>query len=151
TVLEDRTVPSTFTVLNLNNAGPDSLPAAISAATATPGHDVIRFANGLQGTINLASQLSITDSLTINGSGAGRITVSGAGATRVLSISSSANVTLTDLTIANGLAVQGAGIDNAGRLTMSGCVLATNQAVGGPDVSALGGGIFNEVGATLSL
>src|SRR5262249_3442311 len=62
--LEDRSVPSTFTVLNLNDGGSDSLRAAIAAANANPDADVIRFANGLNGTIALTSQLSITDDVT---------------------------------------------------------------------------------------
>src|SRR5437016_3839555 len=69
TVLEDRTVPSTFTVLNLNNSGQDSLRAAITAANANPNADVIQFANGLHGTIPLASELGITSDLTIAGPG----------------------------------------------------------------------------------
>src|SRR5262245_50462290 len=75
--LEDRTVPSTFTVQNLNDSGPGSLRAAITAANAHPNADLIKFANGLTGTIHLASQLSITEDLTINGPGAGSVTVNG--------------------------------------------------------------------------
>jgi hypothetical protein len=47
-LLEDRTLPSTFTVLNLNDSGPGSLRAAIAS-----GDDTIAFANGLHGTITL--------------------------------------------------------------------------------------------------
>src|SRR6266540_213772 len=43
-VLEDRTVPSTFTVTTLADSGPGSLRAAITAANTNPGADVIRFA-----------------------------------------------------------------------------------------------------------
>src|SRR6266542_4754947 len=85
--LEDRIVPSTFTVHNLNDSGPDSLRAAISAANANPDADVIKFAGGLSGTIALASELSITQDLTIDGPGAGTITVSGNNATRVFHVS----------------------------------------------------------------
>src|SRR5262245_9852971 len=85
--LEDRTVPSTFTVLNLNDNGPASLRSAITAANAHPDADVIEFAGGLTGTISLASQLSITEDLTIDGPGAGTISVSGGGAARVFSLS----------------------------------------------------------------
>ena len=105
--LEDRTVPSTFTVQNLNDSGPGSLRAAITAANAYPNADEIEFANGLTGTITLSSQLSITEDLTIDGPGASDITVSGAGATRVFSVSGgTTDVTLADLTIADGQAVQ---------------------------------------------
>ena len=43
--LEDRTVPTTFTVGNLADSGLGSLRAAIADANATPGADVIRFDN----------------------------------------------------------------------------------------------------------
>ena len=67
-ILEDRTLPSTFTVTNLLDTGPGSLRAAVTAANANPGADVINFA--VTGTIALTSgELDITDSLTINGPG----------------------------------------------------------------------------------
>src|SRR5947209_8741797 len=75
-MLEDRTVPSTFTVTNVAPSGPGSLRAAIAAANTSPGADVIEFAGRLQGTITLASELSITDDLTIDGPNANRLTVS---------------------------------------------------------------------------
>src|SRR5262245_17932750 len=148
--LEDRTVPSTFTVQNLLDSGPDSLRAAITAANADPDADVIQFASGLNGTINLASQLSITEDLAIDGPGASTITVSGGGTTRVFSLSgSTTDVTLVGLTVAHGLAVQGAGIDNAGgTLSVLRCVFASNRAVGDTGGDALGGGIFNQAPST---
>src|SRR5437870_2742775 len=69
--LEDRTVPSTFTVLNLADSGEASLRQAILDANAQPGADVIDFAAGLSGTIGLTSgQLNIGDALTIDSPGA---------------------------------------------------------------------------------
>src|SRR5262245_36546559 len=74
--LEDRSLPSTFTVLNLNDGGPDSLRQAVLDANAHPGADVIGFAPSLSGTIPLTGgQLNITDDLTIDGPGQGRLTV----------------------------------------------------------------------------
>jgi hypothetical protein len=67
--LEVGLTPSTFTVLNLLDDGPDSLRAAIAAANGNAGADVIEFAEDLNGTITLGSELSITDDLTINGLG----------------------------------------------------------------------------------
>src|SRR5262249_39691603 len=58
--LEDRAVPSTFTVTNLTDHDPGSLRAAILAANANPGADTIQFAHGLHGTITLASEIAIT-------------------------------------------------------------------------------------------
>ena len=42
--LEDRTVPSTFTVHNLADSGAGSLRTAIADANTNPGADLIRFA-----------------------------------------------------------------------------------------------------------
>src|SRR5205823_6529449 len=59
-VLEGRALPSTFTVLNLADSGSGSLRAAVLAAEAHPGPDVIDFAHNLYGTITLTSgQLNI--------------------------------------------------------------------------------------------
>src|SRR5262249_41709554 len=75
--LDDRCLPSTFTVTNLLDTGAGSLRAAVAAANANPGADAIDFATA--GTIALTSgELDITDSLTINGPGESALTVSGA-------------------------------------------------------------------------
>src|SRR5262249_34592087 len=66
--LEDRTVPSTFTVESLADSGLGSLRQAILDANANPGSDLIRFAPAARdGTITLTSgQLGITEDLTID-------------------------------------------------------------------------------------
>jgi len=161
-ILEDRAVPSTFTVLNLLDSGPDSLRAAVADANANPGADLIRFAGGLHGTITLGSELSITDDLTINGRGENPLTISGNNATRVFSISgSTTEVEITRLTIADGSATGttmmgplgpvtlGGGIlNNGGHLVVSHVTLADNQVVG---FNGAGGAIANVFGATLSV
>src|SRR5262249_12257417 len=53
--LEDRSLPSTCTVVNLNDAGAGSLRQAIQDANATAGADVITFAPAAHGTLTLAS------------------------------------------------------------------------------------------------
>jgi len=148
--LEDRTVPSTFTVLTLGDSGLGSLRAAIADANAQPGADLIRFAPAARdGTIALAGgQLSITDDLTIDGPGAAELAVSGNYASRVFEISSGVAVSIDGLTVTHGRAqLQGGGILNAGTLTLTHAVLSDNQVVGlpgaTPDVDALGGGILN--------
>src|SRR4051812_6577269 len=68
--LEDRTVLSTFTVLNLNDSGSGSLRQAVLDANANPG-STIDFAPKLHGTITLTSgELSIASGVTIDGPGA---------------------------------------------------------------------------------
>jgi hypothetical protein len=138
--LEDRTMLSTFTVLNLNDSGSGSLRQAILDANDNPGADTIRFA--VSGTIALTSgQLTVTDDLTINGRG--RITVSGNHSSRVFQIldadPSDANTTdveLKHVSIVNGLAVPdalpfagGGGIQSIGsNLTLSHVTMANNEA-----------------------
>ena len=165
-MLEDRTLLSTFNVLNLGDAGSGSLRAAILAANSQPGADVIRFARELTGTIALTSQLSVTDDLKIDGPGADRLTLSGGGSTRVFEISGVAtDVLIDELTIADGMAsgvtvvgpsgpvTLGGGILNTGaRLSLSYVTLVNNQATApaaGTNVG--GGGIANVFGATLTV
>src|SRR5262249_62359829 len=118
--LEDRTVPSTFTVLNLTDGGEGSLRQAVLDANALPGADEVRFADGLQGTIALGGvQLSITDHLTIQGPGAELLAVSGSGQSRVFEISKGVTAVLDGLAITHGDAEDGGGIYNAGTLIVA--------------------------------
>ena len=160
--LEDRTVPSTFTVGNLADSGPESLRQAILDANDNPGADLIRFAPAARdGTITLTSgQLSITDDLILDGPGVNRLTISGNDASRVFSVSGSAtDVEIRDLTIANGRATGttvegpfgpvtlGGGLLNTGaRVVVSHVTMDNNQAVG---PVAQGGAIATFAGATL--
>ena len=151
-LLEDRAVPSTFTVFNLADSGLGSLREAILDANANPGADVIRFApSARDGTVLLKSgELDITDDLQIDGPGADRLAVSGNDASRVFQISSGAAASIDGLTVSHGRAVgRGGGILNVGTLTLSDAILSNNLVVGVPGASlgavvdAFGGGIFN--------
>src|SRR5581483_5539778 len=90
----------------------------------------IQFAPGLAGkTITLRGgplELSGAGLTTING--AGRVTVSGGGTTGVFQIDAGAQVDLTGLTITGGKASDGAGINNAGSLTLSDDTITRNSA-----------------------
>src|SRR5262245_27350902 len=110
--LEDRTMPSTFTVLNLDDDGPGSLRQAISDARTAPGADVIEFQAGLSGTIGLTSgPLSIADDVTVKGPGAGVIAISGNDLLQVIAVSdAAAHVVLSDLSIVHGRASRGGGL-----------------------------------------
>jgi hypothetical protein len=147
--LDDRIVPSTFTVRTLADSGPDSLRAAISAANANPGADVVTFARGLRGTVTLTGgELGITDDLRIDGPGANKITVSGSDVSRVFNIGSGAAVSIDDLTVAHGHGLlRGGGILNNGALTLTHSVVSENEVVGVPGAvmadDAFGGGILN--------
>src|SRR5262249_36538222 len=148
-VLEDRILPSTFTVGNLADSGPDSLRQAILDANANPGADVIDFAPGLSGTIGLTGgQLNITDALTIGGPGADVLAVSGSDASRVFRIDSGVTAAIDDLMITHGRADNGGGIWNAGgSLSLSRVIVSQNQALGAQGNLAQGGGVFNQGGA----
>src|SRR5437870_1774703 len=66
-LLEERSVPSTFTVLNLYNSGAGSLRQAILDADARAGADLINF--NVAGTIRLTTCAlpAITGKVDING------------------------------------------------------------------------------------
>ena len=113
--LEDRTLPSTFTVLNLADSGPGSLRQAVLDADAQPGTNVIHFAHDVDGTIVLTSgELDITDDMTITAPGSGVLAVSGSDSSRVFAIAADVTAEIDGLTITHGLADNGGGIWNAG-------------------------------------
>src|SRR5262245_44200850 len=149
--LECRALPSTFTVLDLSDSGPDSLRQAIQGANSNPGPDVVQFAPGLEGTVTLTSgQLSITDDLRIDGPGADRLVVSGNDASRVFQISSGVNVTIDGLTVTHGRADIGGGVWNdGGSLSLTNAVISHNQALGASGAESWGGGIANTGGSLI--
>lgn len=99
-----------FTVLNLADGGVGSLRAAVEAANANPGADVIDFAPGLTGAIGLTSgQLDVTDDLIVEGPGASVLAVSGSDVSRVFRIGSGVTADIDDLTITHGRANNGGG------------------------------------------
>jgi hypothetical protein len=93
--------------------------------------------------------------LTISGPGATSLAISGNGNSGVFNVVAGATVSISGLTIQNGLAtpiiyqaVAGGGIYNAGSLTLSGCIVSNNATAPGPRVfgAAPGGngaGIYN--------
>jgi hypothetical protein len=101
-ILEDRTMLSTQTVLNILDSGAGSLRAAITAAKSG---DTIAFAAALDGqTITLTSdQLTINKNLDIEGPGAGLLTISGNDSNRIFDVSQGLTVTIAGLTITHGL------------------------------------------------
>ncbi len=147
--LEGRALLSTFAVTSLRNSGPGTLRSAIVQADHCSGQNTIKFAHGLTGTINLTSALpSLSSNIVINGPGASVLTVarSSASATpdfRIFTVSRGAAVKMTGLTITGGSASLGAGIENAGSLSLANMLINGNSAHdAGPPVTA-GGGIAN--------
>jgi len=103
---------ATITVTNTNDSGAGSLRQAISDATSG---DTIDFnLSGCPCTIALTSAELLIDrkNLIIIGPGANQLTISGGNARRVLRITGmmTASVTISGVTIANGMASGGSGI-----------------------------------------
>jgi hypothetical protein len=149
----DLTAPSIATTITSNaNTGTGSLRAAIAAATAG---DALCFTQNITLT---TGELAINKNLSIL-SGE-NLFISGNNASRVLNISSG-NVKLYGFTVRNGSNAQGAGISNAGTLTLRGMTISNNVALGAngingkvdpagftvdpayPGSSGLGGGIYS--------
>lgn len=142
--LEGRSLLSTYSVTNLNDSGAGSLRQAITDSNAAAGADVVNFQAGLTGTLTLTSgQLSISDSLKINGPGASLLTVDGNGASRVFQYTGG-TCTLSGLTITGGNATgDGGGVQNNGAtLTLDRLVISDNSS------STTGGGVRVLAGAT---
>ena len=137
---------ATLTVTNIADSGPGSLRAALAGAANGDTID----ATGVSGTITLTTgELTVSNSVTLFGPGAGTLTVSGNNASRVFDVTGT-NVTICWLTIANGQgALYGAGIRTSGGagsvVTLGNCVVTNNT------TTLLGAGIFNSLGVTLTL
>ena len=134
--------------INLNAVNPNPTPPAGTIQNAI---DAVGNVTGTT-TINLGAgtytePVTINKPLTLIGAGAGVTTVSGNNTSRVLDISSSGNVTLDNLTIANGNAADdtGGGIRYLGTGTLN----VTNSSVSG-NTAGSSGGIF-AVDGTLTL
>ena len=107
--LEDRWVPSTFTVVNtLDDGSTGSLRRAVGQANTQAGADTITFDSTVFGTaqtITLAgTQLELSDTTgteTITGPAAG-VTVSGGGRSRVFQVDKNVTASISGLTITGG-------------------------------------------------
>ena len=162
---------ATFTVLNSNDAGTDSLRAAIILANTTAGADIINFDAGLDnaiitlttGQINIsdpASSLHIDASALTNG-----ITISGDNMSRVLAETEEQALTLTNLTITAGQTsansinetmdcsdllngfTRGGGICAEGDLTLIDTHITNNHTLG---KFAQGGGFITQGNVTIT-
>jgi hypothetical protein len=153
--LEDRIALSTLTVTSADDDGSAGTLRAVLAAAQNG--DTIRFAHQLDGqTITLTQgRLTVNQSVNINGPGASQLAISGNAAGRIFDIGSGTSVTISGLTITDGLAADGGGILNAGNLTLCQDTLTGNVARGSAagglfgDNGGRGGGVENQAGATL--
>jgi hypothetical protein len=153
-VLEERRLPSTFTVTSTADDGSTgTLRWAIAQANANSGANTIDFdptAFGTPQAITLGgSQLELSNTSgtqTITGPAAGA-TVSGGGKSRVFQIDGGVKAAISGLTITGG-STSGAGgglyAQTNGTLTLTGCIVSGNRATGG------GGGLFDYGTVSLS-
>lgn len=140
-----------FNVSNLADSGAGSLRAAVVAAnTATGAPHTINFASNLEGSIPLASEIIISNEMTINGSGAQRLSIDGALAHRLFRINlpnSTQSVSLTGMTLTRGSALlteagYGGAIYKArGNLRIVNSILSANR------TTYRGGAIYSDSGA----
>lgn len=149
-------------VTNLDDAGPGSLRDAVASANEKSGRDTIRFPKSLQGTITLTSgEIEISDKLVIEGPGASRLTVSGGNTSRIFKIGHAVEVSIEELTIADGrnttqdiLSITvtrgGAILNDGGSLRLSGVTMCNNETINSTNSHVVGGGaVVNSGYATL--
>ena len=123
--------------------GPGTLRAAVDTANGNGVADNIFFnLPSNQRTITLGSPITFTDTAktTIDGGTAG-VTVSGGNTTRVFFVSYGANLSLKNLKVSGGNAIDdsGGGIFNAG-----GTLSITDSTISGNSAEHGGGGIYNQ-------
>jgi hypothetical protein len=158
-VLEDRWVPSTFTVNSLTDLGAGSgmagdLRYCITHANSTSGANTIVFDTTVFATartiILSGTQLELSDTTgmeTITGPTAG-VTISGNNASRVLLVDANVTESISGLTISGGNSgsyPQGGGLANFGTTTLNNCTVSGNSA----QSFSHGGGLYN--GGTLTM
>lgn len=147
-VIDRFTVTTNLDVVN-NLDGLTSLREAINLANATSGLETITFDASLAGsTIKLTEgELKVRSSMTINGLGADQLTISGGGASRVFNEDQTGQriITITEMTIADGLAPSGAGggafFSNGANVSFNRVVMTNNNSLandGSTIVSAFG-------------
>lgn len=102
-----------------------SLREAIAAANARRSHDTIRLPAGTYALT--LGELAIASDLRLRGAGAAATIVDGGGSARVLAILSG-DVRIDDLTIRNGGANEGGGVENFGRLRLQSVAIRGNGA-----------------------
>jgi predicted outer membrane repeat protein len=127
---------------------------AIQASNAAPDANTIEFAPGVRGTIllNGFGHVPITNPVAINGPGADFLTLDRSNVSDRVFTVSSANVSLSGMTIIRGRQRDGNAIHNSGGLTLTDCVLTDNFHDNiPPSETGRGGAIYNAAGASCAL
>jgi len=162
-VLTPAALTSTRYVNGLNGSDSNSCTSATTPCK-TIGHAISLAASGdtvMVAAATYAENLTINITVNVIGSGASTTIIDGGGVRTAVTISNStAHVTLSKLTIRNGKATSGGGINNSGTLTLTSSTVSGNWAPI-PCVhffvfceisrgTASGGGIYNSGALTIS-
>ena len=151
--LEERCLLTTFTVLNANDSGPDSLREAILTANGVPGPDTILFDPSLAGQVISLSgtELEVTEELTIDASALAQpVTIDAQNASRVLNFSSATgDLTLNSLVVTQGNATaygpagNGGGLyfGSLGTLTLNSTTISSSSGTFGGGLATLDGDV----------
>ncbi len=150
--MEARTLLTVWTVQNNFDSGPNSLPALIAGASSG---DTIDFASSVHNITLTSNELDIPINLTIEGPGESNLTISGDAANRIFEISNDASVTISGLTITDGV-VNGANgggvlVDSGASLDLKQALVTGNSAYSNSQgYYGAGGGIENDGSLTIS-
>jgi len=144
-------IASTWYVDGVNGSDSNNCQSRLQAC-ATIGHAISLAVSGDSVQIAAASyteNLNITVNLRLIGANPTTTVIDGGGTSRVISIlNKTAHVTLSKLTVRDGVAAGGGGIINWGILTISNGVISENTAAS--SYSATGGGIYNSGTLTIN-
>ncbi len=129
-----RPLATLHTVTTTADSGPGSLRAALVAAG---DGDTVAFTLPISSVIVVASELTVTTAITIDGATATNLTLSGGGATRVFSVT--APLDLRGLTVTAGAATgPGGGLNSTRAVTLTAVTFLLNTALG------RGGGLYTD-------
>ncbi len=131
---------ATFTVTNTADSGAGSLRQAIADANGAAGVDTVSIS--ATGTITLTSgEITITESVIVNGPGARSLTVSGNNTSRIFRLDSGSakDVAINDLALANGNTPGNGGaiLNEGGNLTLQ------RVRITGSNAGDSGGAVYN--------
>jgi nitrous oxidase accessory protein NosD len=123
--------------VDINNLVANSVQKAINAASS--GESILIHPG------KYYENLVVDKSLGIKGSEVDRVVIDGHEQDSVIKIKENQNVRLSGLTIQNGKAVKGGGINNSGRLSIDKCTVKDNTA------NHDGGGVYDNGGSTMNV
>ena len=163
--LENRQLLTTLVVDSLSDvndgdfsSGNFTLREAISVANLLAGEETITFdTDGVFATpqrIEMSgTELEISESLTIDGTGADSLTIDANGASRVVNITASdGEIALQGLTLTGGNVVGFGSVNRGGAIRIeAGALTVANSVITGNDAQSYGGGIYAQSTASLTV